>query len=178
MLSTLNPTQFEFPADQSDAVQATSYAADVKRARRPSLGKRAIRGLSRFLIVFGIGVAATLSWEAYGDAAREMVANSSPQLAWLAPKAASVARTTPDMVAPPALATPPELEQLKALSLGFAMAQQRVDQLAASQQQMSDEIANLRADQQELLQKMSAPPPRPTATPSRKPGPLPAAEAR
>jgi hypothetical protein len=76
------------------------------------------------------------------------------------------------------LAPSPELEQLKALSLGFATVQQRVDQLAASQQQMSTEVANLRADQQELLQKMSAPPPRQTAIPARKPGPLPAAEAR
>jgi hypothetical protein len=119
-----------------------------------------------------LGVAATLSWQAYSDAVREMVANSYPQLAWFAPKAA-VAQTTP-----PALAPSPELEQLKALSLGFATVQQRVDQLAASQQQMSTEVANLRADQQELLQKMSAPPPRQTAIPARKPGPLPAAEAR
>ncbi len=36
---------------------------------QPSLRKRASRALSRFLIAFCIGVAATLAWESYGDAA-------------------------------------------------------------------------------------------------------------
>jgi hypothetical protein len=175
MVSTLNPTQFEFPADLPDPVLAMSYPADVKRPRRPSLGKRVLRSLSRFLIVFCIGVAATLIWQSYGDAARAMIANSSPQLGWLAPQTASVARTAPDTIATPALAIPSaELEQLKAMLLGFAMVQQRVDELAASQQQMAGDIANVRADQQELHQKLSTPPPRPTATTPRKPEPLPA----
>ena len=46
-----------------------------------------------FLITFCIGVAATLTWQSYGDAAREMIANSSPELSWLAPRAASFAQT-------------------------------------------------------------------------------------
>jgi len=51
----------------------------------PSLGGRAWRGLARFLILFSIGIGATLAWQSYGDAARAMLANSSPQLGWLAP---------------------------------------------------------------------------------------------
>ena len=38
--------------------------------QRPSLGRRASRGLARFLIIFCTGVAATLAWQSYGDAAR------------------------------------------------------------------------------------------------------------
>src|SRR5262249_240870 len=54
-------------------------------AMGPSLGRRASRGLARFLIIFSIGIGATLAWQSYGDAARAMLANSSPQLGWLAP---------------------------------------------------------------------------------------------
>src|SRR5262249_48273013 len=74
-------------------------------AMGPSLGGRASRGLARFLIVFSIGIGATLAWQSYGDAARAMLANSSPQLGWLAPQTAPLAQTTPSMVVPPAADT-------------------------------------------------------------------------
>ncbi len=79
--------------------------------------------------------------------------------------------------APPA-ASSPELKQLKEMSFVFTTMRQSVDQLAASQQQMASDIAKLLADQQELLHKISAPPPRPTAAPARKPVSLPSSEAR
>jgi hypothetical protein len=90
------------------------------KSKRPSLGKRAAGGFTRFLIIFCIGVATTLGWQAYGDKAREMIANSSPRLGWLAPHAAPVAQTAPA-----------DVQQLKEMSLGLAAVQQSVDQLAA-----------------------------------------------
>jgi hypothetical protein len=181
MASRQSPTQSEFSEDlwsTKPSVDAMILPADLK-SKRPSLRKRASRGLARFLIIFCIGVAATLAWQSHGDAAREMIANSSPQLGWLAPQAASLAQTAPDMITPAAPAAPsPELQQLKAMSFVFATVRQSVDQLAASQQQMASDIAKLRADQQELLHKMSAPPPRPAAAPARKPVPLTSSEAR
>src|SRR5215470_14112103 len=146
--------------------------------QRPSLGRRASRGLARFLIIFCTGVAATLAWQSYGDAAREMIANSYPQLSWLAPQAAPLAQTASDTPAPAPSGTPsPEQQQLKEMSLAFATMRQSVDKLAAGQQQMADGIAKLTADQQQLLQKISAPPPRPAPTPARKPVPLQSSEA-
>src|SRR5215831_18416340 len=53
-----------------------------------SLGKQASFALARFLITFCSGVAATLAWQSYGDAARKMFASSSPQLGWSAPQVA------------------------------------------------------------------------------------------
>jgi hypothetical protein len=50
---------------------------------RPSLGRRTSRSLSRFLVTVCIGVAVTLAWQSYGDAARQMVASTAPQLSWL-----------------------------------------------------------------------------------------------
>ena len=132
-------------------------------SERLPLGKRASR-LSRFLITFCIGVAATLAWQSYGDTAREMIAGSSPQLSWLAPPAAPVAEA-------PA-APSPDQEELKALSAHLADVRQRVDeiaaQLAAGQEQVTRDINKLQEVEQDILAKISAPPPRPAAAPARR----------
>jgi hypothetical protein len=166
MAYTLSSTQSDFPEDRwstEPPIQARSSPTN-RRIEQPSLDKRASHGFARFLIIFCIGVAATLVWQSYGDAAREMIANSSPQLRWLAPQ--TVAQTAPDMVAPTAPATPsPDVQQLKATSLGLAAVRQSVEQLVAAQQQMTDEIAKLQATEQEILDKISTPP-RPAAAPA------------
>src|SRR5262249_3489092 len=177
MASTLNPTRSEFPDDVWQA--KPSVAAIIKR---PSLATRAIRGLARFVIVFCIGVGATLAWQSYGDMARAMIADSFPQqLGWLAPQAAppqAAAQDPQQQAAHPAqgaldtvaLGTPPapspDLQQLRDISLLFATMRQNVEQLTANQQQMAGDIAKLLAEQQELLQKASAPAPRPAAAPA------------
>ena len=166
MAYTLSSTQSEFPEDRwpnKPPIQ-TSIRPTDRRIEQSSLGKRAARGFARFLTIFCIGVGATLVCQSYGDAVREMIANSSPQLRWLAPQA--VAQTAPAMVAPTAPATPsPDVQQLKAMSLGLAAVRQSVEQLAAAQQQMTDEIAKLQATEQEILDKLSTAP-RPTAAPA------------
>jgi hypothetical protein len=182
MSSTLNLTQSEFSAGQwakEPPVDAGIRSAERNRDRFPdkrrSIGRRASRALARFLITFGIGVAATVAWQSYGDAAREIVANSTPQLAWLAPQAASAAQATPEIVAPPPVSPAADLEQLKAVSLGLAVVRQSLDQLAArfaaGQEQMTRDITKLQAAEQDILQKISAPPTRPVAAPVHKPVP-------
>jgi hypothetical protein len=166
MAYTLSSTQSEFPEDRwstEPPIQARIRRTD-RGIEQPSRDKRASGGFARFLVIFCIGVAATLVWQSYGDGAREMIANSSPQLRWLAPQA--VVQTAPDMVAPTAPSTPsPDVQQLKAVSLGLAAVRQSVEQLAAAQQQMTDEIAKLQATEQEILDKVSGPP-RPAAAPA------------
>jgi hypothetical protein len=67
--------------------------------------------LSAKVFRFCSGVAATLAWQ-YGAAAREIVANSYPQLGWLAPRA------TPIVIGLAAQAAPsPDQQQLNAISL-------------------------------------------------------------
>jgi hypothetical protein len=173
MAATLSPTRSEFPPDHWP-----SRPSVVAIRKRPSLVRRAARGVVRLLIIFCSGVAATLAWQSYGDVAREMIASSSPQLGWLALPAAPRAQI---MAASAAPATPsPELQQLREMSFVFATVRQSVDQLSANQQQMAGDIAKLVADQQELLQKVSAPAPRPAAAPApaRKPVVLPSSEPR
>ena len=133
----------------------------------PSLGGRASRGLARFLIIFSIGIGATLAWQSYGDAARAMLANSSPQLGWLAPQTAPLAQTTPSMVVTPAADT--ASSDLQQLTAAVASMRQSVDQLAAQlaagQQQVADNIAKLHAGEQKILQKLSATPQKLSGTP-------------
>jgi hypothetical protein len=155
-------------------------------AMGPSLGERALRGL----IIFSIGIGATLAWQSYGDAARAMLANSSPQLGWLAPQTAPLAQTTPSMVPPAADTASSDLQQITGALASMrqsvdqlASLRQSVDQLAAQlalgQQQVADNIAKLHADEQKILQKLSATPqklsatsPGATAAPARKPAPV------
>ena len=175
MNSTISPAISDFASDLRSIRPSVDAAL-----RRPSLGKRAARSLARFIILFCLGVAATLGWQSYGDALRELIASSSPQLGWLASQAAPLAQSPSDTAAatPPAVVPSPELAQLKEMAFGFALVRQKVDQLAATQQQMAGDIGRLAADQQELLHKISAPAPRPAPAPARKPVPLSSPEAR
>src|SRR6266699_5639704 len=123
MTSTLSRTRSDvstrlWGAEPSMDEPPFRAANDQFPSKRPSLQKGASRVLARFLITFCIGVAATLVWQSYGGAAREMIASSSPQLSWLAPQAAP-ALTPPNMVT--SAAPSPDQQQLKAaMSLGLA----------------------------------------------------------
>jgi hypothetical protein len=176
MNTRFTPTQSEFPTNVrtgSSTVNVMKGSSLDATIMRPSLARRALRRLARLLIVFCVGVGTTLAWQSYGDVARAMIAKSSPQLGWLASQPISIVPRLPDVVTP-AGATSSDVQQL---ALGLAAVRQSVDQLtaqlAAAQQQMGGDIAKLQADEQEILYKLSAPPPRPTAAPAHKPAPLP-----
>ena len=105
MSSTLNPARFKLDLALSEfskarwaaepSVDAPLQPTDLDSvASTPSsLGKQTSFALARFLITFCSGVAATLAWQSYGDAARKMIASSSLQLGWSAPQAAPEAAT-------------------------------------------------------------------------------------
>jgi hypothetical protein len=99
-----------------------------------------------------------------------MIASSSPQLGWLAPQTVPVAQTAPNVIAPAAPSS--DLEPLKAMSLGLAAMRQSIEQLAAGQEQMTQDITKLQAAGEDILHKISAPPPQPAAAPAYKPAPL------
>jgi hypothetical protein len=141
---------------------------------------RAMPRQIHFLITLCIGVAATLTWQSYSDAAREKIANSFPQLSWLAPQIAPVAQSAPDTIVPggPFL----DQERLSAMSLNLDAVRQTVGriaasvaELAASQEQLAREISKLQTVEQYFLYKNSEPSPRPAPAPvaasARKPAP-------
>lgn len=156
-------------------VRADERNYDPLRTAQPSPGKRASRTLVRVLITFAVGIAATLTWQSYSDAARQTIANLSPQLGWLAPQAAAVSENVADPVA--SAASSSDQPQLNAVSVDIDAVRQSVDkivtsqeqitrtvdQLVAGQEQMAREISKMQAIEQYMLYKNSEPPPKPAA---------------
>jgi len=192
-----SPAQSEFsegslpvkPSGEAPAIRPADLKNDRAPKARQSRGMRAPLVFARFLITFCVGVAATLAWQTYGDAAREMIAGSSPQLGWLAPQAAPADQNAPDAIVPGApAAAAPDQPQFGAVSVDLDAVRQSVDrivasqeqmtrtvdQLAAGQEQMAREISKLQAIEQYMLYKNSEPPARPAAGGAPAPAPRPA----
>jgi hypothetical protein len=128
---------------------------DQLASDRPSIGRRIFRTLTRFFIAVIIGIGATLAWQSHGDAARDMVVARAPLLGWLlsvsTTKSPAVAATAPD-----------PLPQLVPLASNIDAVRRSVEQLAAKQEQMAQNIATLQAVEEDIRQKVSSPPPPPS----------------
>jgi hypothetical protein len=99
------------------------------------------RAVARFLVAICAGVIATLAWQSYSNAAKQLVAGSSLPFRGLA----RIAETTPDVMAPVAFAVVPSPDQP-----GLAALQQNIDQLATSQQRISLSFLELAAAQEQI----------------------------
>jgi hypothetical protein len=133
---------------------------------RPSIGRRIFRTLSRFSIAVLIGVAATLGWQSYGDAAKEMLVARAPTLAWVL----SVSTTKSPVVA--ATSTDP-MQRLAPVALNLDVVRRSLEQLTAKQEQMAQNIAALQAVEEDIRQKMSSTPPAPAQQAASIPQPKP-----
>jgi len=111
----------------------------------------------RLLVIFLIGVVATLAWQSYGRAAREAAAK------WLAPGAVAPAAPTQFADA--------SSDDLLAMSRSLAALRDGVDKLASA-------MTKLRAAKQGTPDGASAHPPSPTEAPAQKPGPSPPTPSR
>jgi hypothetical protein len=119
--------------------------------QRPSIGRRIFRTLTRFFVAVLIGIGATLAWQSYGDAAREIVVARAPSLAWLL----YVSTTKPPAVA---TTSPGPAQQLEPLASNLDVVRRSVELLAAKQEQMAQNMATLQAVEEDIRQKMSSPP--------------------
>jgi hypothetical protein len=145
--------------------RSSSLKDDQVASDRPSVGRRIFRTLTRFFIAVFIGVGGTLAWQFHSDAAREMVVARAPTLAWLlsvSTKSPAVAATSPDPV-----------PQLGPLASNLDVVRRRVEQLAAKQDQMAQNIATLQAVEEDIRQKMSYTPPSPSQQAASIPQPKP-----
>ena len=179
---SLKPLIDTIPVRPAETISAADLRNDRSQGRRRSLWRRGPLALFRFLIVVGIGVAATLAWQSYGDTARETIANMFPQLAWLAPQASRGVENVADPTASAAISPDQQLSPVSAdldavrQSVDKIVASQEqitrtIDQLAAGQEQMARDISKLQAIEQYILYKNSEAPPRqaPAAGPAPKP---------
>jgi hypothetical protein len=119
---------------------------------RPSIGKRMFRTLVRFSITVLIGIGATLGWQSYGEAVKDMLAVEAPMLGWVL---SSVPTTRPSAVS---VTSADQMRQLAPLASTLDIVRRSVEQLAAKQELMAQNIAALRAADGDLRQKtLSAP---------------------
>ncbi len=144
------PTKPSIRSPRPSGLKGDHIASD-----RPSIGRRIFRTLTRFFIAVLIGIGATLAWQSHGDAARDMVVARAPLLGWLlsvsTTKSPAVAATAPD-----------PLPQLVPLASNIDAVRRSVEQLAAKQEQMAQNIATLQAVEEDVRQKVSSPPPPPS----------------
>jgi hypothetical protein len=124
-------------------------ARPVTRARS-SLGRLIPFALARFLMIFFIGVVATLAWQSYGSEARKAIAG------WLAP--GPVAQAAPIPLADASS------DDLLTMSRSLAALRDGVDKLAA-------DITRLQATKQGPPDETSAHLPSPAEVPVQKPVP-------
>ena len=182
-------SRLDLEASERKAIHDRLVAIENQTKRRGS------RRFTRYLVAVLIGVAATLAWQSYGDAGKQVIATKAPELGWspearkmitswvpvgwTKPPAGSekqvvpVAQTAPQNV--PKAPTPASLdpEQLQQITQSLTTLRETVEQLTAGQDQMTRVIGRLESAVAELITKMPEPPPRPPAAPARKPMPPP-----
>jgi hypothetical protein len=121
------------------------------------MSRRVARSVALFLFAVLVGVGGTLACQSY----RDEITQVFPPFGWLLPvstmKASAPAGTTADLQ-----------EQLKPVAIDLALVRRSIEQLASNQEQlarkqdqMAQNIATLQAAEQEVSQKVSAPPPPP-----------------
>jgi hypothetical protein len=165
-MSSPKPSEFFAASLLKQSVEAPpARSADLKNDQSPNrssswLGKLAPLAFARYLIAFFIGVTATVGWQTYGDAAREMIA----------PAASSADQQRFNALG---LDLDEVRQSIDRVATSIATSQEQitrsVDQLAAGQQQMTREITKLQAVEQYVLYKNSEPAQRPAPAPMSKP---------
>jgi hypothetical protein len=144
------------------SARPASSRHDRVESDRPSVGRRILRAVIRFSIAVLIGIGGTLAWQAYGNEAKEMAVAQAPSLGWWL----STSKTKPATAA----ATSPDLtQQLAPLALSLDAMRRSVEQLAAKQEQLAQNVGTLQAVQQDIREKVSAPPQQAAASPQPKP---------
>lgn len=162
--------------------------------------RRGSRGFVRFLVAICIGVAATLAWQSYSEAIKQIIATRAPELGWSpatkqtiaswvqqfgwtkpppSPQSAPIAQTAPAAVTPSASVAPAiNPEQVHQIAVDLGALRQTVEQIAGSQDQMRRDINTLQGAVAEILIKLPGPPSSLTAAPAHKPKPVAASSPR
>jgi hypothetical protein len=193
-----SPVEEDEPVERDDLRPGFTSRLDQEASERKAIYDRLVaienemkrrgsRGFVRYLVAICIGVAATLAWQSYGDAAKQIIATRAPELGWSPDAKQMIASWTLGWTKPPAgsekqalpvaqiapSAPSIDAEKVQQLTQSLAVLRQTVEQLAAGQDQMTRVISRLESAVTELIVKIPEPPPQPPAAPARKPTPAP-----
>jgi hypothetical protein len=189
-----SPVEEDEPVERDDLRPGFTSRLDQEASERKAIYDRLVaienemkrrgsRGFVRYLVAICIGVAATLAWQSYGDAAKQIIATRAPELGWSPDAKQMIASWTLGWTKPPAgsekqalpvaqiapSAPSIDAEKVQQLTQSLAVLRQTVEQLAAGQDQMTRVIGRLESAVTELIVKIPEPAPQPPAAPARKP---------
>jgi hypothetical protein len=203
MATKTEPT--ERPSARAVAGESDEGLRDILKNLEPlsenKMKRRGSRGFVRFLVAICIGVAATLVWQSYGEAIKQIIATRAPELGWSpaakqmiaswvlqfgwtkpppSPQTALMAQTAPAAITPSTPIVPAvNPEQVHQIAVDLSALRQTVAQIADGQEQMRREINTLQGAVAEILIKIPETPPPPLTTASaRKPKPAAATSSR
>jgi hypothetical protein len=156
--------------------------------RNPPIPSQPSRWLVRYVLATCFGVAATLAWQSYGQATKQMIATRAPDLGW-SPQAKqriaswveqlgwtklpANAENTPNRPMVPQTGQPAKAaaaaeeiatkesvdpQQIRQMALDLAAVRQILEQVAAGQVRMAGEINNLLVTDMEMFLKIPGPP--------------------
>jgi len=141
----------------------------------------------RYLVAICIGIAGTLAWQSYGEATKQIIATTAPELGW-SPEAKQMIASWVQQLgwtkspagsekqgAPVAQTAPTtsflDPEKVQQMAQNLVAVREAVEQLAAGQDQTKREIVRMESSLIDMLVKIPEPPP--PVAPARKPTPTP-----
>ncbi len=156
--------------------QASFQRYGISRGR--SVGRRVFRTLAYGFIIIIVTVGAALAWQSSDDKTKDLVrawgislSQLSSVLGTKSPAASDAAAKrvskTSEQASVAAASSPEAQHQLEIMVRDLAVVRRMVEQLAAKQEQMAQDIATLQAAEQNVSEKKSALPPS-SAVPPRK----------
>jgi hypothetical protein len=152
-------TRSQPSADSLPANLFASSPPDPENDRYPnegsSVSKRVFISLVRFLIIFGLGVSATLALQSYGD--REKSVSSYPQISGSAPQAEPVLQNAPDVIGLTSRQQDTNLLDLAAvrqsiyqIAASIASSQAHTDRVTTTQEQIARSLDRMVTAQEQM----------------------------
>jgi len=132
--------------------------------RRTTIGRSVVRAFVAMLLVAGGSAAAAVTWQVYGNSAKEAIATLTPQLSLTSSSSTEARATAADQATPqpvtaqatddtepaPAAASPEQLPSQQSMAHDLATMGQQINQLKASIEQLNASIEQLRNSQEQM----------------------------
>jgi hypothetical protein len=122
--------------------------SDRVRATESRIKRRSSRGFARYLVAICVGVAGTLAWQSYGEAIKQMMAISAPELGW-SPEAKQMIASWVQQLG---WTKPPTGPENTAVQLSVPKMQQAASPSQAGSETISNATSAPSLDQQQLRQ--------------------------
>jgi len=166
--------------------------SQMQRAPESRAKNRASRPGVRYLVAICIGIAGTLAWQSYGQATKQIIATTAPELGWspeakrmimnwvqqlgwtkppaALPQVETVAQTASAAGAPKApSAASLDPAQVRQMVQSLATLQQTAEQMAAGQDELKRDIVQMHSALIDVLVQIPGQPPQPPVASARKP---------